>query len=114
MVAKAIGIFGPEAKSDGPEGVEPYIHRVVEELKKRTEGTDHAWEPYRLRAGDDLGGKVRRGTVQIVHPTGESIYEIYERTNKNTIPGSLYMGREKHLGRLLDGREHNKLPWRVS
>ncbi|MFA6054019.1 MAG: DUF5131 family protein [Thermodesulfovibrionales bacterium] len=77
------------------------------------------WAPYEIAAGKDLGGDVRRGKVQVIHTTGESTYEVYERTGINTlpringIPQTVYVEHvgSKKAGRLLDGREHNELPW---
>lgn len=71
------------------------------------------WAPHTIRPGGDLGGDVRRGHVQIVHPGGESILEVAEMTGgRSTLPGSLYMARVgKHpAGRLLDGRTWDEEP----
>lgn len=71
------------------------------------------WGPYRLKAGDDLGGDVRSGRVRIVHPGGETAVEVSEATGgRSTLRGSRYMIRVgKHRsGRLLDGVEHNGRP----
>jgi protein gp37 len=71
-----------------------------------------AWAPHQPVAGGDLAGDVRRGVVEIVHPSGESITEIFKRTGGSTIPGSRYMKRvgKRAAGRLLAGREHNEFP----
>ncbi len=71
------------------------------------------WAPHKPVAGGDLGGDVRRGTVRIMHPTGQTDCEVAEETGgRNTIPGSRYMARlGKHsAGALLDGREWREMP----
>ncbi|MBI2424173.1 MAG: phage Gp37/Gp68 family protein [Candidatus Hydrogenedentes bacterium] len=71
------------------------------------------WAPHRPVPGGNLGGDVRSGRVRIVHPTGESDLEIFDRTGgRNTIPGSQYMGKvgKKASGRVLDGRTWDEMP----
>lgn len=70
------------------------------------------WFPHKPRAGDDLGGDVRKGRVRIVHPTGEDNVQIFEQTKRNTIPNSTYMARvgKKAAGNFLDGRQHLEFP----
>jgi protein gp37 len=71
------------------------------------------WAPHKPTWGGDLGGDVRAGRVEIVHPTGQSDIEVFNATGgRNTIPGSRYMARlgKKAAGRLLDGVEHDAMP----
>jgi protein gp37 len=70
------------------------------------------WAPYIPQPGGNLGADVRRGIVMAVHPTGESYEEVFDRTGRNTIPGTCYMKRVgKHAaGRLLDDRTWEELP----
>jgi protein gp37 len=71
------------------------------------------WAPYRITAGGDLGGDVRRGKATIIHPRGETDVEVSQMTGgRSTLPGSRYVGRvgKKVAGRLLDGVEHNGFP----
>jgi protein gp37 len=72
-----------------------------------------SWMPHRPQAGGDLGGDVRRGRVTVVHPTGESDVEVFQRTGgRNTIPGTRYVIRidKKVAGRTLDGVVHDSFP----
>lgn len=75
------------------------------------------WVQHHPRPGGDLGGDVRSGRVRIVHATGDSDVEVFEKTGgRNTLPGSVYMekiGKNKS-GRLLDGVEHNEYPSRAA
>jgi protein gp37 len=71
------------------------------------------WAPHKPTAGGDLGGDVRAGRVQIVHPSGRSGVEIIEATGKvQSEAGSRYMARvgKKTAGALLDGREWRQWP----
>jgi protein gp37 len=70
------------------------------------------WAPHRPTAGGDLGGDIRRGKVTTVHPTGESDVDVFERTGRNTIPGTRYVARlgKKQAGRALDGVTHDGFP----
>jgi len=75
------------------------------------------WIPFKPVPGGDLGGDVRRGHVDLVHPTGEIDVEVSERTGGHSvIPGSRYMARvgKKDAGAWLDGREHRAFPQPVA
>jgi protein gp37 len=71
------------------------------------------WAPYTVTPGGDLGGEVRAGRVEIVHPTAQSPVEVSETTGgRSTMPGSRYMARigKARAGRVLDGRTHDAFP----
>jgi len=71
------------------------------------------WAPYNPQPGGDLGGDVRNGRVQIVHPSGRSNVDVAVASGgRSTEPGSRYMAKVgKHrAGRLLDGRTHDGMP----
>lgn len=70
------------------------------------------WAPHKPQAGGDLGGDVRRGTVTTIHPSAETDVEVFQRTGRNTVPGTVYVKRvgKKVAGRALDGVEHNYFP----
>lgn len=71
------------------------------------------WEPHTPKADGDLGGDVRRGTVQIVQPGGEDLVEVAELTGgRSTLPGARYMRRvgKKAAGHMLDGIAHRAFP----
>lgn len=71
------------------------------------------WVIHRPRPAGDLGGDIRSGRLTIVHPSGESDAQVFERTHgHNTIPGSRFMERvgRKAAGRLLDGQLHEEVP----
>lgn len=71
-----------------------------------------AWSPYALIPGSNLGDLVRAGLVRITHPTGQSDFEVFSETGRNTIRGSVYMQRvgKNAAGRLLDGRNWDEMP----
>lgn len=71
------------------------------------------WRPHRPVSGGDLGGDVRAGRVQIVHPSGRSPVEVSDATGgRSTEPGSRYMIRlgKRTNGRTLDGQIHDAFP----
>ena len=71
------------------------------------------WAPHRPQPGGDLGGDVRAGRVQIVHPSGRSHVEVSQATGgRSTEPGSRYMALvgKAAAGRLLDGVLHDGFP----
>ncbi len=74
------------------------------------------WAPYQLKAHGDLGGDVRAGRVDVVHPTGQTDVEVFKETGRSTVRGSRYMERigKKAAGRELAGVESTNadLPWR--
>jgi protein gp37 len=71
------------------------------------------WAHHVVVPGGDLGGDMRRGRAQIVHPSGRDAGEIFEATGgRSTEPGSCVVSRvgKKSAGRELDGRTWDEIP----